>query len=153
MLYFPPCICVSMQISMYFPQQVGKWQTDMRSVTQNARGSPKAALRSTRPGSTKDGQIRHKLPMASSGNKQLESGAFTETPSAIWDTLGYLRGADVAQQQQLDAKNDVLIHLKEPSLGNQELPWVNRSFENLCTQSPWGFIFNLLAETKDPPYS
>lgn len=155
-MYIHIYVCV--YIHKYIFLWTGRGMTDMRSETWNACETPSTTLRSAGPGSTKH-QISHQLTLASSGNKELESGVHIEASHAIWDTLKYPRMADMTQLEQLDAKQAVLVHLKEhrmPILGNQNCPRYTgffRSFENLCTQSLWRFIFNSLAATKNPPYS
>lgn len=112
MLYFPPCISIPMQISIYSSQQAGELQSwglwhEMRVGLQN---QPSGAQGQEAPRRVKPVMSSHWLTVETSS---------TEALSAIWDTLGNLRIADVTQQQHLDAKHDVLVHLKKPSLGNQ----------------------------------
>lgn len=113
-------MCISMQISIYFPPQVGKWQAwDLWHKTHvGPQNQPSGAQGQEGPKRVKLVISSHRLPVQTSSLNLVP----VQTPSAIWDTLGYLRVADVAQQQQLDAKNDVLVHLKEPFLGNQNYP-------------------------------
>lgn len=116
MLYFPTCICIYPYIPL------------------NRQGNDRHEICNTKcMWVSKTSPWEHKARKHQGGSNQssaltgfqwkqkLESGACTEACSAISDTLGYLK-TDVTQQHQLNAKHDVLVHLKEPSLGNQNYP-------------------------------